>query len=100
MSDHVKITAILTAHAGKEAELFSILERMAPRCRAETGNLRWDVWRDQAQSGRFTLDELYVDDAAVEAHRSSDHYRDYAARVPSLADRIAVVCDPALLGEG
>jgi quinol monooxygenase YgiN len=95
MTTHVKITAILTAHPERTDDLWSLLDGMAPHCRAEPGNLRWDVWRDQSQRGRFVLDELYVDDDAVAAHRATPHYQDYLARIPEIADRVAVVCDPA-----
>jgi quinol monooxygenase YgiN len=68
-----KITAILTAHPGKASELRALLVGMAPLCRAEPGNLRWDVWCDRAHSERYVLDELYRDAAAVEAHRETPH---------------------------
>ncbi len=95
MTSHVKIAAILTAHPGRAEALWSLLNGMAPHCRAEPGNLRWDVWRDQSQHGRFVLDELYVDGAAVAAHRVTPHYKNYLAQIPDLADRLAVVCGPA-----
>lgn len=88
-----KITAVLTAHPGKTDELQALLVGMAPLCRAEPGNLRWDVWRDRAVPGRFVLDELYRDGDAVEAHRATPHYRDYLARIPSLAERSAFVLE-------
>jgi quinol monooxygenase YgiN len=88
-----KITAILTAHPGKAAELRALLVGMAPLCRAEPGNLRWDVWRDLAHGERYVLDELYLDAAAVEAHRKTPHYRDYLAKVPELAERAAWVLE-------
>ncbi|MFC5357221.1 putative quinol monooxygenase [Azospirillum himalayense] len=94
MASPVKITAILTARAGKAAELAALLDRMVPHCRAEPGNLRWDVWQDQAEDGRFVLDELYRDDAAVEEHRETPHYKDYRDRVPELAERTAFVLRP------
>ena len=88
-----KITAILTARPGKSAELRALLLSMAPQCRAEPGNLRWDVWSDVSNEDRYVLDELYRDVAAVEAHRDSPHYQIYLAKVPELADRIAVVSE-------
>ncbi|MGO7074696.1 putative quinol monooxygenase [Rhizobium johnstonii] len=88
-----KITAVLTAHPGKAADLRSLLIGMAPLCRAEPGNLRWDVWRDQAVPERYVLDELYCDGEAVEAHRRTPHYQDYLARIPSLAERSALVLE-------
>lgn len=88
-----KITAILTAHPGKADELRALLVSMAPHCRAEPGNLRWDVWCDPAHAGRYVLDELYRDAAAVEAHRQTSHYQAYLAAIPALADRMAWVVE-------
>ncbi|MFA8356410.1 putative quinol monooxygenase [Burkholderia ubonensis] len=88
-----KITAVLTAHPGKSADLQALLVSMTPHCRAEPGNLRWDVWRDQANPERYVLDELYRDADAVEAHRRTPHYQDYLARIPSLAERSALVLE-------
>jgi quinol monooxygenase YgiN len=88
-----KITAILVAHPGKSVELRELLVGMAPRCRAEPGNLRWDVWRDSSNDHRYVLDELYRDVAAVEAHRASQHYLAYLAKVPELAERTAVIAE-------
>jgi quinol monooxygenase YgiN len=34
--------------------------------------------------GAFVLCEAYVSMAAVEAHRATDHYRDYRARIEPL----------------
>ncbi len=93
-----KITAILTAHPGKSAELRALLVGMAPHCRSEPGNLRWDVWRDSSNEDRYVLDELYRDSAAVEAHRNSPHYQAYLATIPQLADRTAVVSEAVEVG--
>jgi quinol monooxygenase YgiN len=94
MTSHVKIVAILIARRQKRDELWSLLNGMAARCRAEPGNIRWDVWQDQSQKDRFVLDELYSDSAAVATHRATAHYQAYIAQIPVLADRIAVICDP------
>ncbi|MGO6972722.1 putative quinol monooxygenase [Rhizobium leguminosarum] len=93
-----KITAILTAHLGKAAELRALLVGMAPLCRAEPGNLRWDVWCDRAHGERYVLDELYLDAAAVELHRMTPHYQAYLARIPELAERTAWVLEAVEVG--
>jgi quinol monooxygenase YgiN len=93
-----KITAILTAKPGKAEALQALLLGMAPSCRAEPGNLRWDIWQDGAAPERFVLDELYIDRAAVAAHRETPHFKDYAARIGDLAERSAFVLDPIDLG--
>lgn len=90
----VKITASLTAWPGKADELEALLIGMAPHCRAEPGNLRWDIWRDQSAPERYVLDELYRDGDAAAAHRQTPHYQDYLARIPGLAERSALVLEP------
>jgi quinol monooxygenase YgiN len=94
---HVKTIATLLAKPGKAGELEALLFGMAPHCRTEPGNLRWDVWRDQAKADRYILDELYVDNASVAAHRETPHYKNYLAKIPDLAERSAFVLDPALV---
>lgn len=94
---HIKIMATFLARPGKAGELEALLFRMAPACRGEPGNLRWDVWRDQAKADRYALDELYVDNAALAAHRETPHYKNYLSKINDLAERTAFVLEPALV---
>lgn len=94
MSSYVKITAIVTVRPERAEKLRTLLLGMASRCRAEPGNLRWDVWQDQSRPDRYVLDELYRDGIAVAAHRETPHYKDYLARIADLADRTALVLSP------
>src|ERR1700753_3109991 len=94
MPPYVKITAILAAKPGKAEALLALLESMVGPSRAEAGNLRYDLWRDQADPGRFVLDELYADNTAIAAHRASPHFANYLAKIADLADRTALVLDP------
>ncbi len=86
-----KITALLTARPGKAAELEALLKDMVGPCRAEPGNLLWDIWQDRDDPNRFVLDELYIDDDAVAAHRASAHFQRYVARIGDVAERTPVV---------
>jgi quinol monooxygenase YgiN len=62
--------------------------------RAEAGNLRYDLWTDQSSPGRFVLDELYADSAAIAAHRASPHFQNYLSKIGDLAERTALALDP------
>ena len=84
MSNPVKIVAILAARPGKADELKALLSSMLARSRAEPGNLRWDIWQDQADPDRFVLDELYTDKAAAAAHRETRTSRTTSARSTTL----------------
>jgi quinol monooxygenase YgiN len=55
------------------------LRLMVEHTRAEPGNLRYDLFIREGQVLAFDLFELYVDEAAVEAHRNSAHYQAYRA---------------------
>lgn len=94
MSKPIKIVALLTARPDRLEELRSLLENMIGPSRAEQGNLRYDLWQDQTTPLRFVLDELYVDEAAVAAHRLTPHFKHYLTVINELADRIAVVLEP------
>ena len=94
MNDAVKIMARLTAKPGKAAALRTLLEAMIAPSRAETGNLRYDLWVDQAAPGRLVLDELYTNQAAVEAHRATPHFQHYLSHINELAERAALTLSP------
>lgn len=94
MSTTVKVIAVVTARPGKADELKALLLGMIAPSRAEPGNLRYDLWQDQAQPGNFLFDELYSDNAAVAAHRASPHFQHYLASINDLATRTATVLDP------
>jgi quinol monooxygenase YgiN len=94
MSHQVKITAILAARPGKADELKTLLDGMIAPCRAEPGNLRWDIWQDQADPTRFVLDELYTGNDAIAAHRATPHFAAYVAKIGDLAERTAILLDP------
>lgn len=94
MSNPVKIMAILTARPGQDEALYALLSGMTGPSRAEPGNLRYDLWRDQADPARFALDELYIDSDAVAAHRRTPHFQAYVSRISDLAERTAFVLDP------
>jgi len=99
MSSPAKLTGIFVAHSGKAEQLKALLVGMVPPSRAEPGNLRYDVWQDEAQPDRFITDELYKDDTAISAHRQTPHYKDYLSRIPDLADRTALVLTPIAVEE-
>ena len=94
----VKTIAVLTARPGKSDALRSLLEGMLAPSRAEPGNLRYDLWMDQADPNRFVLDELYADAAAMTAHRASPHFQAYLSRINDLAERLAVNLDALAVG--
>lgn len=93
MEKTVKIVATLVAKPGKADQLKDLLLAMVAPCRAEPGNLRWDIWQDQAERSRFLLDELYESEASVTAHRQTPHFANYLSRINDLAERNVFALD-------
>ncbi|HLZ79787.1 MAG TPA: putative quinol monooxygenase [Sphingomonas sp.] len=79
----VKIVAFVTPKPGREAELEAAVRAVVAGARTEPGNLRYDAWRE-AKGTRIMIDELYVDHAAIEAHRIAPHYVAFRASVGDL----------------
>ena len=74
----IAIFATITPHPEHREAVEQALRLMAQHSRAEAGNLRYDLFmRDDGQA--FDLFELYVDEAAIDAHRQSRHYQHYRA---------------------
>lgn len=94
MTNPVKVVAVLTARPGATDQLRTLLDGMLAPSRTEPGNLRYDLWQDASEPGRFFLDELYADGDAVAAHRATPHFQAYLAAINHLAERTAFVLDP------
>lgn len=94
MAETVKTFAIFSAHPGRSEDLKALLEIMVEPSRAESGNLQYNLWQVQSDVGRFVLEEIYVNDDAVEAHRATAHYQHYRARINDVADRTVLILKP------
>ena len=94
MATSVKVMAILVARPGKAEELRALLAGMVSPSRAEQGNLQYNLWRDKADRGHFVLDERYLANAAVAAHRATPHFKNYLSKINDLAERTALMLDP------
>ena len=92
MSSHLKPIEISAARDGTPGELAVLLGEMALRCRAEAGNLLWNVWQDKAEDRRYILDGLH----AAATHRATPHYQNRFSRVLTLAQRAAFMRVPTL----
>jgi len=56
--------------------------------------LRYDLWLDQNEPGRFIIDELYTGSDAIDAPRQTAHFQDYFSKINDLAERTVCVLDP------
>lgn len=68
--------AVKTGHEDRVADLFRALEAAS---RQEPGCLIYIVHRHAENPGVFLVYEQYKDEAALDAHRNSPHFKQYAA---------------------
>ncbi len=93
----VKIIAFVTVKPGSEDAFVEAARVCVTASRAEPGVHHYDLWREADGERRFVFNELYADDAAVQSHMGSDHFkafgmaaRDLAAARPTIIQTHAV----------
>ena len=86
-----KVVALVSVKPGEEEAFTASARICVAATRAEPGVLHYELWREAEGERRFVFNELYVDDAAVQAHMASDHFkalgvasRDLAAARPTI----------------
>lgn len=79
------IIATLTVQPGKQAEFEAIFAELAAAVRAdEPGNVFYQLCRSREDDGTYKVLEHYRDQAAVEAHRASAHFRAAGPRLAAV----------------
>ncbi len=83
----IGVVATLRAREGREAEFEAVFGEMAAAVRAdEPGNTLYQLTRSRTEPRTYKVLEIYADDAAVESHRGSDHYRAGGRKLRDLVD--------------
>jgi quinol monooxygenase YgiN len=74
-------------------EVLGLLAQMTIETRKEEGNLFYKIHQGNTDAHTLMLYESYVDAAAVEAHRGSDHFQKLVIGkiVPKLESREAIL---------
>ncbi|MFC9985376.1 putative quinol monooxygenase [Microbacterium keratanolyticum] len=90
MTTHFTVIATYTATSDTADEVAMLLPQLAEASRAEEGNISYTVARDLEDPRRFTITERYVDAAAFQAHRDSEHFQRIGVGtiIPLLHDRV------------
>lgn len=68
------------ANPGKESEVADIFGKLQEASRQEPGCLMYVVHRHKTDARRIFIYERYKDDAALQAHRQSKHFQEFALR--------------------
>jgi quinol monooxygenase YgiN len=85
----VVLAVIWMAKTGQESEVAALLSKLTEAARQEPGCTMFQVHRHRTEPRRFFIYEQYKDDAALEAHRNTPHFLQYARKdLPKIADRV------------
>lgn len=58
------------------AEVLKLLPELTEKTKNEKGNLSYSVYQSESNPDELILHERYIDEAALEAHKNSDHYKE------------------------
>jgi (4S)-4-hydroxy-5-phosphonooxypentane-2,3-dione isomerase len=73
---------------GRESEVIATFEKLTAESRKEPGCVMYQVHKHKTDSRRFFVYEQYKDEAALEAHRTSPHFLQFAKKdLPKIGDR-------------
>ena len=62
---------------GKQQDFISVAEKLVKATREEPGCLYYDLVQDASDDKVFCFVEKYQDEAAVEAHKNSEHFQTF-----------------------
>lgn len=84
------------ANPGNEAKVVEVFSKLAAESRKEPGCCMYLVHQHQDDKRKFLVYEQYDNEAALQAHRDSAHFQEYAVKqLPSLGERVdANLYDP------
>ena len=85
----IVLAVVWDARPGHEDEVADLFRKLEADSRREPGCLMYIVHRHKDQPARFFIYEQYRDDAALQAHRDSSHFQEYAVKgLANSADRV------------
>ena len=82
--ERVFLIAWLKPKPGREDELAQLLEGMCAPSRAEEGCVFYNLFQSADEEGVFHFIECWKTQAALDAHREEEHYKEFRARLPDL----------------
>jgi quinol monooxygenase YgiN len=83
----IGVLAVIRVKAGCEAEFEAVFRTLTAGVKAnEPANHLYQLTRSRSDPRTYTVLELYADDAALEAHRASEHYKAGGGRIRELAE--------------
>lgn len=85
----IGVIATLKVQEGKTAEFEAVFGDLAGQVRAnEPGNKLYQVFKSRKEANTYVVMEIYADQAALDAHGKSDHFKAAGPKLgPTMAGR-------------
>jgi quinol monooxygenase YgiN len=77
----ISVVATFNPKENQENEVEQILRGMVGPTRKEPGCLRYELYGAAGTEQQFVLIEAYADQAALESHRATEHYKKYRSSI-------------------
>ena len=84
MNQQVEVIAVLTAQAGKEAEVEAVLAELAEHSRKEEGCIEYGFYRDRDDATRVLAFEIWASSDALDFHFATEHFKAGIAKLEKL----------------
>jgi quinol monooxygenase YgiN len=85
----IVLAVVWQAKPGHESEVADLFRKLTEASRKEPGCLMYQVHRHKDAPARFFIYEQYKDEAALEAHKQTPHFLEYARKqLAPIADRL------------
>ena len=80
----ITIVARCSAQAERVENLVGLALDLVEASRSEAGNVSYDFYADLADPAKFTFIEVWNDQAALDLHNASPHFRGFVDRAAPL----------------
>lgn len=87
----ITIVAKITLKPGVKADFVATVQEMIKKSRAEAGNAAYDLYEDIEDRNVVSFIEQWKDEAAIESHNATAHFKAGIAAMKPLADNIEIV---------
>ena len=80
----ITIVAKCSVKAGKGEDLVKMIPELVKASRSDAGNVSYDFYADLADPANFTFIEVWKDEAAIDSHIATAHFRGFLERAEPL----------------
>ena len=82
----IRINAFFSIEASRKAEFLKIARELTEKSLQEAGCVAYDIFESATRTDVMMFCETWKDDAALEAHRQTEHYRALAGTLHQLGE--------------